>query len=660
MLLAIDHEVVEESNLNDLKELTTRHDVTIHSVMAESVRYKLPLARSWCLAEIVAAHTHGRPVVALVGQSITDRSDATRRYLKSPRRNNEGTWHPERQFAITNFGLVELLSELINVEQAETTLAEDKRRIDTDIETSIGYDRFNASVRAMLIGASLDVPEAEVVLPLLCDDDDQQLRQRASQVAGIDHARLLGTLIGLGAASAVSTLVDEYGYDLEDQRMPALWVASSRGQLPIVRILVDGYRVSVEGRAGNQMTPLAAAAAAGNLDVVEFLLTKGALIDTRARLKRTPLINAAIWGHTRIVSVLGQAGADPDLLDDEGYSALAHAVFGRHISAVRALILDCGANVNLTAGPAGFSALHWAVRHGLADVANVLITGGADVDVRAEDGTAPLITAVLNGYTAAAVLLIRNGAQVEATNESGFGILAAAVNYGDPSQCDVLAEAIPAVKYGVLKNQRFRGKYSAVDMAILASDPAMVTALVEAFAWDLSAWPSGGLPPVFLAVMAAAGETAESLATLSEVLACGADPTARDGAGASVLYVCPSSRVLAFLTDEPVTQASLAAIVNDRIADGRSALHVAASKNLAEIVHALIDDLGADPNLPGPSGATPLTLAVRHDATAAVSTLVELGADPRIPAPDGTTLLQVAEKYAGEEMILLVNRLSEH
>ncbi|MEU5259709.1 ankyrin repeat domain-containing protein [Amycolatopsis sp. NPDC021455] len=660
VLLAIDHDVVEESNLNDLEILTTRRDITIHTVMTESVRRKLPLARSWCLAEIVSAHAHGRPVIALIGRSITDSSEVTGRDLKLPRRGTEGSWHPERLFAISNFGLVERLSELVDVEQAETTLEKDKLRIDADIEGSLGYDRFNAVVRATLIGASLDAPVAECVLPFLCDGDDQQWRRRAPQFAGIDRAHLLGAFIGVGAASAVATLADEYGYRLEDRSMPALWMASGRGQLPITRTLVDDYHVSVEGCAGNGMTPLAAAAAAGNLDVVEFLLARGALIDKRARLGRTPLVNAAMWGHTRIVSVLGRAGADPDLVDAEGYSALAHAVFGRHVSAVRALISDCGANVNLAAGPAGFSALHWAARQGVTDIADVLITCGAAVDVRAEDGTTPLIIAVLSGSTEAAVLLVRAGAAVEATNDSGFGLLAAAVTCGDPSQCHVLAAAIPTVKYSVLKNQRFRGKHSALDMAILASEPAIVRALVEAYAWDLSGRADEGLPIVFVAVMAAASETAESLATLSAVMACGADPTARDGAGASVLFVCRSARVLAVLTGDPVTREGLAAIVNDRIVDGRSALHFAASADLAEFVRALVNDLGAEVDLPGPSGATPLVLAVRHDATAAVSMLVELGADSGIAAPDGTTLLQVAEEYAGEEMIRLIAGPSGH
>ena len=665
LIIAIDHDVVEKSKLGDLETLTTRQDVTVRTVLIESVRRKLPLARSWCLAEIVAAYVDGRPVVALIGESITDTSEAKGRQLKLPRSAAQdqaivrGSWSPDRTFAISNFGLVEVLYELIRLEDAETTLESDRLRINADVEVSMGYERFNSAARATLLGASLDVPEAEVALPLVCDGDDQPLRLRASQGSGVDRARLLATLAGLGATSALTTLADEYRYDLEDGSMPALWAASSYGQLDIARTLVDHYHVSVEGRAGNRMTPLAAAATAGHHELVDFLLARGAAVDARARLDRSALINAAMWGHARVVSLLGRAGADPDLLDAEGYSALAHAIFGRHTAATQALISDCAADVNLQAGPANFSALHWAARHGLYDIAAVLVANGANVDARAEDGTTPLITAVLSGSTETALLLLRAGAQIDVTNDSGFGILAAAVTNGDPSVLQAVVAEVPREKYGDLKDQRFQGQWNALDLAILASNPAMVTLIVEAIDWDIRRMPREGLPAIFLAVMSTKDESAESLATLSAIMNCGADVTARDADGASVLFVCRSARALAVFSANPTAKAVLTSIVDDRIGDGRAALHVAAASNLDDVVRVLVTDLGAHVDLPGPSGATPLTLAVRHDAKIAAQALLDLGADPRICAPNGMTLQEVAETYASEEMVALVNRLSD-
>ena len=71
--------------------------------------------------------------------------------------------------------------------------------------------------------------------------------------------------------------------------------------------------------------------------------------------------------------------------------------------------------MNLAAGLAASSALHLAVRHALTDIADVLIAGGAFVDIRAHDGTKPLTTAVLSGGAEAAVQLVRAGAQVAAS-----------------------------------------------------------------------------------------------------------------------------------------------------------------------------------------------------------------------------------------------------
>jgi ankyrin repeat protein len=659
LIMAISHDVVEESNLNDLANLTTRNDVTVSRLITESVRRKLPLSRSWCLAEVVAAHVSGHPVIALAGESISDTSEVKGRLLKPPPARDQATvgrsWGPDRRLAISNFGLVEVLSELVRLEDAETTLESDRLRINADIEASMGFERFNSAAQATLLGASLDEAEAEIALALVCDDDDRPLRLSA-QAVGIDRARLLGTFVGLGATSAVATLADEYGYDLEDRNMPALWVASGRGQLEVAKRLVDHYGVSVDRRAGNGMTPLAAAAAAGHDEVVDFLLARGAAVDARVRVDRTALINAAMRGHPRILSLLGHAGADPDLVDAEGYSALAHAILGRHTTAVRALISDCAANVNLQAGPANFSALHWAARHGLYDITDLLVANGAHVDAHAEDGTTPLVTAVLNGGTETALLLLHAGAQVDATNDSGFGVLAAAVTSGDPSVLRALAAKIPREAYADLKDQRFEGQWSALDLAILVSNPAMVTVLVEALDWDMRRPPREGLPAIFLAVMSTKDETAESLATLSAIIDCGADVTAQDAAGASPLFVCRSAEALAVLTANPTARAALSAIVDSRIDDGRAALHVAAASNLGDVIRVLVTDLGAYVDLPGPSGATPLTFAVRYDATMAAQALLELGADPLIYGPDGMTLRQVAETYASDEMVALVNR----
>ena len=432
------------TNLNHLDLLTSRADSSIAELIEPSLRQKIPFARSWCLAELVMAHVAQHPVIVLADESLTDGADAKKRFLKLPHlaRAGENSWTPDQPFGVSSFGLVEMLSELASLEDAETTLESDRQRIHTEIEESIGFDAFNVATRSALLGASLDPDEAEAVLPLLCELDDRALRRRAPTTR--EPTRLLATVAGYGLAPGVATLIDEYGYDFEDRSMPALWAASGRGRLNVVEQLVDHYHASVEVRAGNAMTPLAAAAAEGHEDVVRFLLSRGAAVDARSRLGRTALINAAINGHDRTLSILSRAGSDAQLIDDEGYSALAHAVASRHVDAIRTLILHCAANVNIQSGPANFSPLHWAARHSFHDVADILLTLEAQVDVPADDGTTPLITAAVNGDADMVELFVRRGADVGGANHSGWGVLAVAVDSDNPRLLEPSQKQFPS------------------------------------------------------------------------------------------------------------------------------------------------------------------------------------------------------------------------
>ncbi len=91
--------------------------------------------------------------------------------------------------------------------------------------------------------------------------------------------------------------------------------------------------LNVPDNAGN--SPLQIAALEGFVDVVRFLLEKGAEVDTRNIDKETPLIDAVENGHWEVVKLLLEFGANPRLgnakgdepyelvpLDDENYKSI--------------------------------------------------------------------------------------------------------------------------------------------------------------------------------------------------------------------------------------------------------------------------------------------------------------------------------------------------
>ena len=59
--------------------------------------------------------------------------------------------------------------------------------------------------------------------------------------------------------------------------------------------------IDCEDANGN--TPLSEAAAGGDEETIEFLINKGAAVNTRGAFKRTPLYRAAFGGHLAAVQV---------------------------------------------------------------------------------------------------------------------------------------------------------------------------------------------------------------------------------------------------------------------------------------------------------------------------------------------------------------------
>lgn len=83
----------------------------------------------------------------------------------------------------------------------------------------------------------------------------------------------------------------------------------------------------------------------GNNDYVkDFLSQKN--IDELDNYKRSALLNAALYGNSELIKWLIENGADVNLQDANGYTALHFAAQENHIESARILI-DAGANVDL-------------------------------------------------------------------------------------------------------------------------------------------------------------------------------------------------------------------------------------------------------------------------------------------------------------------------
>ncbi len=103
--------------------------------------------------------------------------------------------------------------------------------------------------------------------------------------------------------------------------------AAREGDLPAIQRLTATGVDPNDARRGRGWTPLLHAIHRGRMDSVVALIEAGADVNVRAPGRLTALMLAAAYGHTEIVELLLERGADPRLAKD-GLTALDYAMLG--------------------------------------------------------------------------------------------------------------------------------------------------------------------------------------------------------------------------------------------------------------------------------------------------------------------------------------------
>ena len=168
----------------------------------------------------------------------------------------------------------------------------------------------------------------------------------------------------------------------------ALMTASRTGNPAAVKALLDhGAQINVAEEWRGQ-TPLMWAAAEGHAEVVKLLIANGALVDAKSKVfdytalrpkagsvgmnfprgGLTPLLFAARQGSLPVVKTLLDAGANINLADPDGTSAVVMAIINLHYD-VAGYLIDHGADVNYSDNR-GRTALYAAIDMKNMDVTN--------------------------------------------------------------------------------------------------------------------------------------------------------------------------------------------------------------------------------------------------------------------------------------------------
>ncbi len=167
-------------------------------------------------------------------------------------------------------------------------------------------------------------------------------------------------------------------------------------------------------------TPLHWAAARGHSEVVQLLLEAGTPVDAIGSTadKFTPLQLAATGGSVATVEQLVAAGADVTYGEHEGSGTALHIAAGQGHTDVVALLLEIGADPSIEVSN-GYATLpiHWAASAGETDVVRLFLESGVSVDASSSVGTTALHLAAFGVHPATTLFLIEQGADTEAFSE---------------------------------------------------------------------------------------------------------------------------------------------------------------------------------------------------------------------------------------------------
>jgi ankyrin repeat protein len=179
----------------------------------------------------------------------------------------------------------------------------------------------------------------------------------------------------------------------------------------------------------------------GDLDGIKALIEKDPeLVDARDQDGRTALHWACRGVHLDVVKYLVEKGANVDAEDANRVVPL-HSLATRNNAQGIAILVDKGANVDAVSY-GGNTALHYAGMSDAANAVEILMAAGADLEIKEDYGRTPLILCARErGGPKTIKLFLEGGADVDARDKFGASALDLAAWRGKKEVVDLLLDA---------------------------------------------------------------------------------------------------------------------------------------------------------------------------------------------------------------------------
>jgi ankyrin repeat protein len=190
---------------------------------------------------------------------------------------------------------------------------------------------------------------------------------------------------------------------------------------------------------------LHAAAVSGSVVEIDRLVKQGAALNARDGNGRTPIMVAAFRQDNAAVRALIEAGADVNALDNQSYDVVTIAAVLNDLDTLR-VALAGGGNARAITSPYSGTALIAAAHLGHAEVCDMLIKARAPLDHVNNLGWTALIEAIVLGdggarHQATVEVLIKGGANLNLADSNGKSPLALAREKGYAQIAQMLEQA---------------------------------------------------------------------------------------------------------------------------------------------------------------------------------------------------------------------------
>eukprot|EP00210_Caulerpa_lentillifera_P009480 g9040.t1 len=459
-----------------------------------------------------------------------------------------------------------------------------------------------------------------------------------------------------------------------------LHVAAWKGHAHIAKLLLDAGAGKNIGRKDNQ-TPLFVATAYHNNEVAMVLIEAGCIINCMDRHGRTPLHNVGTYKDTQLASILLDYGADVLVQNNSGDTPL-------HLSALRGNLKMFGLFVRRGAdlwirGWGGSTALHDAVSEGHLDIIHsILKTTPSKHQLNLKDDVemTALGCAITNDRLNIVQLLCKFGCNSHVTYRGSikncllhwasfnrskkcleYFLREKCLNVDTRNTLGTTALHVAAMK-GYIDIMHILINYGANITATTSDgDNSLHLALIEGkieavrFLLEKRIFPrvnvdqenNKGRTPLHIATERCNVDSTKLL------INAGAQPFRKNNCNCGPIhYAAKHGNTLIAKTLISLLNATQRVnLIQERTADGWTALHIATNQKHYDFVKFLLDR-GATSNVCGPNGCTPLHIAIHADCTELLSLFHAKGTDLSIPlTSDGETIMHVAAS-AGSTNIL--------